>query len=131
MSDLKNPGRPLVEKLGVKAGYRIGFEDFSDPALEVLLRGCEAELDAAPPLDLLLFHVAEPAALGRLPELRARLAEAGAIWVIREKGPGRTVTEIDIIEAARAARLVDNKIASYSESLAAMRLVIPLKLRGR
>ena len=81
-------------------------------------------------MDLLFVHVAESGGLGRLPELRSRLAATGAIWVLREKGAGRRLTDVDIIEAAKAARLVDNKIASFSETLAAMRLVIPLKFRG-
>jgi hypothetical protein len=37
---------------------------------------------------------------------------------------------VDVIEAGKAFGLVDNKIASFSEVLAAMRLVVPLARRG-
>jgi hypothetical protein len=40
------------------------------------------------------------------------------------------VREEDIIEAGRRFDLVDNKIASFSPALAAMRLVMPTRLRG-
>jgi len=39
------------------------------------------------------------------------------------------VREEDIIDAGRAFDLVDNKIASFSDTLAAMRLVVPLNQR--
>jgi hypothetical protein len=69
------------------------------------------------------------AELSRLRQLERALARDGAIWVTRRKGPERSVREVDVIEAAIAAGLVDNKIASFSEELAAMRLVIPLSRR--
>lgn len=128
--DLKTPGRPLAARLGLKPGQRVATEDFDDSSFERLLREQGTEPGGGPPLDLLFFHVQEAGALGRLPELRRRLKDTGAIWVLRAKGAGRSVSDVDIIEAARAAGLVDNKIASFSEELAAMRLVVPLRLRA-
>jgi Protein of unknown function (DUF3052) len=64
-----------------------------------------------------------------LERLRPRLQADGALWVIRPKG-GQDIKEVDIIDAAKGAGLVDNKIASFSETQSAMRLVIPLALRG-
>jgi hypothetical protein len=49
--------------------------------------------------------------------------------VIRPKG-GPDIKEVDIIDAAKGAGLVDNKIARFSETRSAMRLVITLALRG-
>ncbi len=74
--------------------------------------------------------VHDRADLQRLSELRPRIKDAGAIWVLRAKGAAAKVREVDVIEAGKAHRLVDNKIASFSATLAAMRLVIPLSMRN-
>jgi hypothetical protein len=88
--------------------------------------------DLAPgALDLVFYLVERPVDLRRIAELRPLIHDAGAIWVLRTKGPGATVREVDVIEAGRAFDLVDNKIASFSDTLAAMRLVVPLKRRRR
>jgi hypothetical protein len=79
--------------------------------------------------DLVFFRVERAEELGRLSDLRHLIKEEGAIWVLRTKGAGRTVTEHDIIQAAARGGLVDNKIASFSDRLGAMRLVIRVKDR--
>jgi hypothetical protein len=88
-----------------------------------------ALVDPSPGLDLVFYRVDRPADLVRIGELRSLIHDAGAIWVLRVKGRDLTVREVDIIEAARAFDLVDNKIASFSDTLAAMRLVVPLNQR--
>ncbi len=52
----------------------------------------------------------------------------GALWVIRPKGGGE-VSERDVMEAGLATGLVDNKIASFSDQLSAMRFVVRLRDR--
>ncbi len=81
------------------------------------------------PFDVVLLMARMPADLDLIGHFRDRLREDGAIWVLRTKGQQRTVSEHDVIGAGRRFRLVDNKIASFSERLAAMRLVVPLALR--
>jgi hypothetical protein len=125
-------GRPLLDKLGVKPGMRVALVAFSDPSFATALaeRGAAVEEPPAPGLDQLFYRVRLPADLVRIAELRSLIHDAGAIWVLCDKGAGRTVREVEIIEAGRAFGLVDNKIASFSPALAAMRLVVPIKLRG-
>jgi len=72
-----------------------------------------------------------PADLDRLRALRRVIKEDGAVWVLRRKGAGRALNEVDVIDAARAAGLVDNKIASFSDELGAMRLVVRIVDRTR
>ena len=122
--------RPLLDKLGVKAGMRIALVAFEDAAFasELTARGA-AVVDAQPGLDMLFYRVDQPAELHRIGELRRLIHDAGAIWVLRTKGVGLTVREVDVIEAGRVFDLVDNKIASFSATLAAMRLVVPLNQR--
>jgi hypothetical protein len=104
------------------------FED-SDFAKRLSERGATIEGPAATQLDLAFLMVGEPADLLRLADLRPLIRSNGAIWVLRSKGPAAAVRELDVIEAGQRHRLVDNKIASFSDTLAAMRLVIPVGLR--
>jgi Protein of unknown function (DUF3052) len=64
----------------------------------------------------------------RIRPLERYLERNGAIWVIRPKG-STDIKEVDVIEAGKRAGLVDNKIASFTDRLSAMRLVIPLARR--
>ncbi len=123
-------GRPLLDKLGVRAGMRVALVEVADEAFEALLTERGAALtDLRPGLDLVFYRVDQPADLLRIGELRPLIRDSGAIWVLRVKGPGLAVREVDVIEAGRAFDLVDNKIASFSDTLAAMRLVVPLNQR--
>jgi hypothetical protein len=79
--------------------------------------------------DLVFWRVESAEDLERLRRLRRLIKENGAIWVLRTKGAGRTLTENDVIGAAARGGLVDNKIASFSDSLGAMRLVVRLRDR--
>lgn len=122
-------GRPLLQKLGVKTGQRVALVELVEPWFEAALREAGAEVTSGAPgagLDQVFFLVSIPPELERLTELRSWIASNGAIWVIREKGAGRRVSDVDVIDAGGRHRLVDNKIASFSETLGAMRLVIRL-----
>jgi hypothetical protein len=124
--------RPLLQKLGVKAGARVSLVAFEDPWFRNLLREVtdDVSTELRPDSDLVFHLVRHVADLFDLPDLRDALRDEGAIWVLREKGPSRVVLETDVIDAGKASGLVDNKIASFSDTLAAMRLVIPLAGRG-
>ena len=110
---------------------RVGVFDVEDPEFTAALaeRGANIETAPAVELDLAFLMVHEPVDLHRLAELRPLIRSSGAIWVLRVKGPAAAVRELDVIEAGQHHRLVDNKIASFSDTLAAMRLVIPVGLR--
>jgi len=92
-------------------------------------RGASIQTAGPADLDLAFLMVHAPPDLHRLAELRPLIRPNGAIWVLRVKGPAASVREIDVIEAGQRHGLVDNKIASFSDTLAAMRLVIPIGLR--
>lgn len=122
--------RPLLDKLGVKAGMRVAMVAFDDAdfAAELAARGAVV-VEPEPGLDMLFYRVHQPADLNRISQLRQLIHDAGAIWVLRTKGSRLTVRDVDVIEAGRVFDLVDNKIASFSDTLAAMRLVVPLNQR--
>ena len=124
--------RPLIEKLGVKPGMRVALVAFDDAALRIAVaeRGGSV-VEPASGLDMVFYRVTEPAELGRIRELRDLIHDRGAIWILRNKGADRRVREEDIIGAGRAVDLIDNKIASFSDTFAAMRLVVPLNRRSK
>ena len=125
--------RPLLQKLGVKAGARVSLVALDEPWFEKLLRQVTDDVSAElrPDSELVFYEVRHVADLFELPDLRDALVPDGAIWVLREKGPNRVVLDTDVIDAGTASGLVDNKIVSFSDRLAAMRLVIPLATRGQ
>lgn len=123
--------RSRAEKLGVREGVRARLVGLHDPGFERELSEHRVALDAAPPLDLVFLRVERPSDLEQLSQLRTLLSPAGAIWVVRTKGSSRAVTEMDIIDAGKRHGLVDNKIASFSDTLSATRLVIPVSQRTK
>jgi hypothetical protein len=109
---------------------RVALVEFGDAAFEAELAARGASVvDPSPGLDLVFYRVERPVDLHRIAELRTLIHDGGAIWVLRVKGAGLTVRDVDVIDAGRAFDLVDNKIASFSDTLAAMRLVVPLNQR--
>jgi hypothetical protein len=120
---------PLDQKLGIKPAQRVEIIDIDDPRLVELVNDAGAEVAAGSPrdpLDLIFLGAESIGDLDRLPELRSRLQPAGAIWVVSTKGKAATLRDTEVIEAAIASGLVDNKVVSFSETHTAQRLVIRL-----
>ena len=123
---------PRLDKLGVKPGMRVALVGLEDAAFEAELRDRTHDVTHGEPLpdtDIVLYAADTLEALDRLHELRERIVPHGAIWVVSRKGRAATIRDVDVIDAARASALVDNKVASFDETRTALRLVIPLALR--
>lgn len=120
--------RPLLDKLGVKPGHRVSVLRLRDPGFveSVAARGADVSARMRRDSDLVFVAAEGPADLARLAVLRRHIKDSGAIWVVRRKGKEAVLRETDVINAALAAGLVDNKIASFSDTQGAMRLVIRL-----
>jgi phage FluMu protein gp41 len=131
--NVPEPGglKPLLDRLGIRHGASVLLASDYDAGFVSLLRQRARKVVRRNrgPFDVIFVHVENTGELARLQNLGESLSSAGAIWVTRRKGTARKVRDTDIIDAARQAGLVDNKIASFSEELAAMRLVIPLSRR--
>jgi hypothetical protein len=124
--------RPLLDKLGVKPGAKVAVVHLDDARFISLLRErTSAIVKGRPsaPCDLVFFGAEEPSDLKRLKDLKTWIEPNGAIWVVRPKGGRSALRETDVIDAGLAAGLVDNKIASFSETHGAMRLVFRLEDR--
>jgi hypothetical protein len=124
--------RPLLDKLGVKPGAKVAIVNLDDQGfMTLLLTRTRDVVKGKPPspADLVFFGADTPDDLGRIAQLKGWIEPNGAIWVVRTKGAGSAIRDTDVIAAGLAAGLVDNKIASFSESQGAMRLVFRLRDR--
>lgn len=106
--------------------------DLDDPAFEHLLRERTSSIvhgRSRTPSDLVFMGAKELRDLKRLKGVKKWIEPNGAIWVVRPKGGRSEIRDTDVIEAGLAAGLVDNKIASFSDTQGAMRLVFRLRDR--
>jgi hypothetical protein len=134
---------PLLEKLGIRPGMRVAIvgelEDADeatggDEPFRARLEGRTSDIsegDPKPDSDIVLLSADSTDDLARLGELRPTIRPNGAIWVVSRKGRAATVRDVEVIAAARAHDLVDNKVVSFSATRTALRLVIPVALRPR
>ena len=126
--------RPLVDKLGVKPGAKVVLLGVDDPEFVAELRKRTSDIGhrkPANPCDLVFIAASTKAELRRLDQVKKWIEPNGAIWVVRPKGGRSELRDTDVIDAGLAAGLVDNKIASFSETHGAMRLVYRIKDRPR
>jgi hypothetical protein len=123
--------RSVMDKLGIKPGMRIGVVGRSDAALcdELRARGAEVRAGAVPDEADVVFLLADKRDdLAQLRALQKPLRRSGAIWVIRPKGAA-AIHEKDVLEAGRAAGLVDTKVVGFSATHTAAKLLIPVARR--
>ncbi|HYU63297.1 MAG TPA: DUF3052 family protein [Verrucomicrobiae bacterium] len=127
--------RPLLDKLGVKPGASVALVDIEDASFVKLLRQRTTDIIHGRPrsrCDLVFMAATDRRDLeGRLKEVKTWIEPNGAIWVIRPKGGRSDLRDTDLIDAGLAAGLVDNKIASFSDTHGAMRFVYRLKDRPK
>jgi hypothetical protein len=126
-----NPkGRP--EKIGIKAGQRAAILGVDDPDLVPELRSRGAQVvEERSALDLLFYAADTPAELGRLGELVPALAPSGALWIVSRKGKAATLRDVEVMAAAKAHGLVDNKVVGFSVTHTALRFVRRRRLPPR
>lgn len=128
---IRNP-RTLIDKLGVKPGMRVAVIDVDDAAFRSQLADRTGDITEGrpkPESDVIVFGAESLVALARLERLRACLKPNGAIWVVHRKGRDASLRDVDVFAAAKRAGLVDNKVAAFSATHTAERLVIPLAKR--
>ena len=123
--------RPLLDKLGVKPESRVVVIGINDASFAAQLERRATDISRSRPKqdsDLIFFDAETQKDLGGLSFLRKSLKPNGAIWVVYPKGR-QEIREIAVIEAAKRAGLVDNKVVRFSETHTALRLVIPIASR--
>ena len=123
---------PLLDKLGVKPGSRVAVVDVHEAGFIDLLRERTTDIvkqRPREPCDIVFVGVETVADLRRIKDIKSWIEPNGAIWVVRPKGGRGRVRETEVMAAGLAAGLVDNKIASFSETRSAMRFVFRLRDR--
>jgi hypothetical protein len=108
--------------------------DLDDTGFLTLLRGRTPDVVKGrprEPVDLVFMGASELKDLKRIKNLKGWIEPNGAIWIVRPKGGRSEIRDTDVIAAGLAAGLVDNKIASFSDTHGAMRLVFRLRDRPR
>jgi hypothetical protein len=120
--------KPVIDKLGVFPGARVAVLGVPDPEFRAVLEARTHDITEGTPLpgtDLVFLAADSLAELASLGELQRALKPNGAIWVISRKGKAATIRDVDVIGAAKAAGLVDNKVVAFSATHTALHLVIP------
>ena len=129
---IRNP-RGLLDKLGVQPGMRVAVLGVEDEGFLSRLRERTPEiaLEPRPDADLVFYEADAIEDLARLTELRSRIKDNGAIWVVSPKGKGALVKDVDVIAASRIVGLVDTKVVAFSDTHTALKLVVPVALRKK
>jgi hypothetical protein len=126
--------RPLLDKLGVRPGSKIAIVNLDEDGFVKQLKERTKDVVAGKPrkkVDLVFMGAENVGDLRRLDEVKSWIEPNGAIWVVRLKGGRGPLRDTDLIDAGLAAGLVDNKIASFSETQGAMRFVYRLRDRPK
>ncbi len=121
--------RDILDKLGIKAGDTLAFENLSldDPfvqrALERVVRPPATKDEQVDIVLALIDNIIE--AVGVMQHWRPRLHPAGGIWLLTYKrGKPGYIDQRELIALGPEVEMVDNKICSVSEEISALRFVI-------
>ena len=125
---------PLLDKLGIRPGMRVALIDIEDPEIRRLIAERTTDLtegDPKPETDVVLFGAETPGDVASLSMLASRIRSNGSIWVVSRKGKAATLRYEQILDVAKGAGLIDNKVAAFSATHTAVRFVIPVALRPK
>jgi hypothetical protein len=123
---IRNPPS-LLDKLGVRPDARVSVIGIDDRAFLSELGARTKDLSvgrARPDSDLVLVAMSERSDLPRLEKLRRAIKPAGAVWVVWPKGR-KEFREDDVRAYGPTAGLVDVKVARFSDTLSALKMMIP------
>jgi hypothetical protein len=131
-------GKSVVQKLGIKPGFRI-FVDGAPASYDDIIGRLPADVTIAPrlkaPLDMAHVFVKQAAVLRKkLPACREAIAPDGMVWVSwpkKSSGVATDVTENVVRDTALSLGLVDVKVCAIDDTWSGLKLVIPVKQRGK
>jgi hypothetical protein len=118
----------LIDKLGVKDGQKVAAMGDANPILEKELARRKVTRGKSE-LDWIFLTFSSPAALAGLAALEPKLARDGGLWIIYPKGKTSPIRETEVMAASKDAGFVIPKTCSFSDTLTAMKLVIPVARR--
>jgi len=126
VAKIRNPPT-LLDKLGVKSGSRVRLYGKFEDAFEDELKACGVTT-ARKELDMLLYLAESNDQLIKILSLIELLSPVGVLWIVYPKGV-KAITEREVMKAGKASGLVDTKVASFSTTHTALKMVIPVSKR--
>jgi hypothetical protein len=124
--------KTLLDKLDLRPGHAVAILGGRDAGFvkELGVRVGSVTLGRVPKaVDVVFLWAETPTALKRLGALTKSIARDGAIWVIHPKGSAARLRDVDIFAVARKVGLTATKVARFSETHTAEKLVIPVAKR--
>lgn len=111
-----------MDKIGVKPDMRVAVIGVSDPTLSAELRDQGAvPAPALADIDLLFYAADSTDDLTRVERLVPLLSDTGALWIVSRKGKAATVKNVEVMAAAKAHGLTDNKVVAFSPTHTSLR----------
>jgi hypothetical protein len=131
-------GRSVVQKLGIKPGFRI-FVDGAPASYGEVVGPLPADTTIAPrlkaTLDMVHLFAMQAASLRKkLPACREAIAPDGMVWVSwpkKSSGVTTDVTENVVRDTALSLGLVDIKVCAIDDTWSGLKLVIPRDQRAK
>jgi hypothetical protein len=123
--------RTRLQKLGVKPEWRTCVISVGEPEFVKELRAAVGDVTVGRVVDdcdAIFFGAVDAKELVRLATLKKSLKQNGALWVIRPKGRPE-ISERAVMDAGKAAGLVDVKVISFSPTHTGEKFVIPVAKR--
>jgi antitoxin component of MazEF toxin-antitoxin module len=123
--------KSLLDKLGVKPDHSVSVIRVTDGDFLTDLSARAADVTvgmAGKTCDIVFFQTDDPKELKALAALARLIRPAGAIWVITPKKRPE-IADTVVMQAGKAAGLVDVKVARVSETHTALKFVIPRQNR--
>jgi len=113
-----------MDKIGAKAGMRAAVMGVKDDALsaELAAKGAIPVTELSN-LDLLFYGADSDVELARIGGLVPLLSDKGALWIVSRKGKAASVKDVEVMAAAKAHGLVDNKVVAFSPTHTSLRFV--------
>lgn len=131
LQKIRSP-RSRLDKLGVKEGVSVvvvGVVD-EDFLSELESRVPKFSRRAVKDADIVFLGVSAAADLARVGKLRTSIKPDGALWTIYPKGQ-KQLTQAMVMEAGKAAGLVDTKVVGFSETHSGLKWVVPVGARAK
>lgn len=129
---IKNP-KALIEKLQVDATKKVACVGKIDPDLKSDLDASGAKVAKSArgkDYDLIFFSASKAADLEKLAASKEMIKDDGGIWIVYPKAT-EAIPERAVLTAGRTLGMTDNKVCKISETLTAVRFVIPVHARKK
>jgi hypothetical protein len=131
-------GKPVVQKLGIKPGFRIFVGDAPSSYRDIvgeLPDGVKFGAHLTAPLDMVHLFATKAAGLNsRLERCRAAIAPDGMVWVSWPKkasGVATDLSDVVVRNIALPLGLVDVKVCAIDGTWSGLKFVIPRERRGK